>query len=75
MPNILIQLKGERERVARQLRGLEAAISALSGSRSTGNHTRRAGRRTKLSAKALANIRKAQRERWARWRATQKKAA
>jgi hypothetical protein len=75
MPNILIQLKVERERVARQLRGLEAAISALSGSRVISNHTRLAGRKTKLSAKALANIRKAQRERWAKWRATQKKAA
>ena len=74
MPNILIQLKVERERVARQLKGLDAAISALSGSRSI-NHTKRPGRRTKLSAQALANIRKAQRERWARWRATQKKAA
>jgi hypothetical protein len=75
MPNILVQLKVERERVARQLRGLDSAISALSGSRLSSNHTRRPGRRTKLSAKALANIRKAQRERWARWRATQRKAA
>jgi hypothetical protein len=74
MPNILVQLKVERERVARQLKGLEAAISALSGSRAS-NHTKRTGRRAKLSAQALANIRKAQRERWARWRATQKKAA
>ena len=75
MPNILIQLKVERDRVARQLRGLDAAITALSGSRLGSNHIRRAGRKTKLSAKALANIRKAQRERWARWRAAQKKAA
>jgi hypothetical protein len=75
MPNILIQLKVEREHVARQLRGLDAAITALSGSRLISNHAKHPGRRTKLSAKALSNIRKAQRERWARWRAEQKKAA
>ena len=74
MPNILIQLKVERERVARQLKGLDAAITALSGSRPI-IHNIRTGRRAKLSAQALANIRKAQRERWARWRASQKKAA
>ncbi len=63
--DILAQLKAERDRVARQLNGLDTAISALSGL-DTGERgiARRPPRR--LSAKARARIAAAQRARWAR---------
>ena len=67
---IVKQLKKERDRVEKQLSGLNAAISAFVGVYKTAKPTRK---RRKLSAKAIANIRAAQKKRWASYKA--KKAA
>lgn len=64
--NIVKQLKMERDRVERQLSGLNAALSAFAGVYAGTKPTRK--RRT-LSAKARANIVAAQRKRWAKYRA------
>src|SRR5438876_4213335 len=58
--DIIAQLKAERDKVARQLSGLDTAIRALSGLNSTGGSR---GPRRRISAKGLANIRAAQRAR------------
>jgi len=63
--DILAQLKAERDRVARQLNGLDTAIAALSGLDMGGGGIARRPRR-RLSAKARARIAAAQRARWAR---------
>jgi hypothetical protein len=70
MTGVVKQLKKERGRVERQLSGLNAAISAFVGVYAGAKPTRK---RRKLSAKAIANIRAAQKKRWAKVRA--KKAA
>jgi hypothetical protein len=59
-------LKVERDRVARQLKGLNAAVAAFAG-----EYTDGAGRprhRRRLSAEGLANIRAAQKARWSKAR-------
>lgn len=61
--SIVKQLKNERDRVEKQLSGLNAAISAFAGVY-TGTTKRR-----KMSAKARARIAAAQRKRWAKVRA------
>jgi len=63
------QLKKERDRVAKQLAGIEAALSAFGKVYRGAKPTRR-----RLSAKARAKIAAAQRKRWAAWKAQQKKA-
>ena len=68
LTGIVKQLKQERNRVAEQLSGLNAALAALSGP----NGTRKGGT---LSAQARAKIAAAQRKRWAKARAAKKKAA
>jgi hypothetical protein len=73
MPNlssILKQLKKERDRVAKQLLGMDAAIKAFAGVYSGGNPTRK---RRKMSAKSRAKIAAAQRARWAKYRKSAKK--
>jgi hypothetical protein len=67
--DILAQLKTERDKVARQLSGLDTAIAALSGL-----HGRAGARRPRrrLSAAARARIAAAQRARWARVKGQQK---
>jgi hypothetical protein len=64
MVNIIALLKSERDKVARQLKGLNAALAAFAGSYTDG--ATRPRRRAKLSAQGLANIRAAQRARWAK---------
>jgi hypothetical protein len=64
---VIQQLRKERERAAGEVRRLDAALTALNGS---GSHS--AGGRT-LSAAARARIAAAQRARWAKVRAGQKK--
>jgi hypothetical protein len=59
--NIMSLLKAERDKVARQLNGLNAALAAFGGTYST---TRRPGR--KLSAASRAKIARAQKARWAK---------
>src|SRR5437870_453653 len=65
MPNIVALVKAERDKVARQLNGLNAALAAFAGVYGRVDGTKRRGRR-KLSAKGLANIRAAQKARWAK---------
>ena len=66
MTNIVALLKSERDKVARQLKGLNAALAAFAGSYTDG--ASRPRRRRKLSAQGLANIRAAQKARWAKQR-------
>jgi len=63
--SILRQLKQERDRVERQLSGLNAAITAFAGMYGG----RPSGKRRKMSAKSRAKIAAAQRARWAKFRA------
>ena len=61
--DIVTLLKGERDKMARQLNGLDAAIQALSGL----NSTRSAARGPKkMSAASRAKISAAQKARWAK---------
>jgi hypothetical protein len=68
---VVKQLKKERDRVEKQLSGLNAALSAFVGVYGGSKPTRK---RRKLSAKARAKIAAAQRARWKVWKAKQKKA-
>jgi hypothetical protein len=61
---IVKQLKTERDRVRKQLLGLEAALAAFASAYSGGKPSRR----RKLSAKSRAKIAAAQRRRWAKVR-------
>jgi hypothetical protein len=63
--SIVKQLKQERDRVARQLSGLETALTAFASAYSG---TKPSRKRRKLSAKSRAKIAAAQRARWARFR-------
>jgi Skp family chaperone for outer membrane proteins len=71
MTDIVKRLKKERDRVERQLTGINAALTAF-GKVYSGTKPRK---RRKLSAKAKAKIAAAQRKRWAAWKAKQKKGA
>ncbi len=64
---VVNQLKKERDRVERQLSGLNAALSAFVGV--YGGRTKPTRKRRKLSAKARARIATAQRARWKAWKA------
>ena len=64
--SVIGQLKKERDRVERQLSGLNAALTAFAGVYSGGKPVRK---RRKMSAKSRAKIAAAQRRRWARVRA------
>jgi len=73
MPNVSSigkQLKQERDRVAKQLSGLEAALTAFANVYSNGQPSRK---RRKMSAKSRAKIAAAQRARWAKFRKAAKK--
>jgi hypothetical protein len=63
--SIVKQLKQERDRVAKQLSGLEAALTAFASAYSG---TKPSRKRRKMSAKSRAKIAAAQRRRWARFR-------
>ena len=60
VPSILRQLKQERDRVAKQLSGLNAALRAFASVYSGGRPVRK---RRKMSAKSRAKIAAAQRRR------------
>jgi hypothetical protein len=68
--SIIAQLKQERDRVAKQLSGMDAALSAFAGVYSDGQPSRR---RRKMSAKSRAKIAAAQRRRWAKVRAKKRR--
>lgn len=69
MSKLVQQLHKERERVEKQLTGLNAAISAFAGVY-TGKTT---GKRRKLSASAREKIAAAQRKRWAKVKAKKRR--
>jgi hypothetical protein len=68
MSSIIAQLKAERDRVAKQLSGIDAALTAFAGVYG-GKLSRK---RRKMSAKSRAKIAAAQRARWAKVRAKKK---
>ena len=68
---IVKQLKKERDRMERELSGLNAALSAFIGSYKGTTPTRK---RRKVSAEARAKMAAASRARWARVRREKKKA-
>jgi hypothetical protein len=67
--SIVKQLKKERDRLERQLSGLNAAINAFAGVYAGTEPTRTRG---KISAAGKARIAAAQRKRWAKVRAAKK---
>ena len=67
--SIITQLKRERDRVAKQLSGMDAALRAFAGVYGAGKPMRK---RRKMSATARVKIAAAQRRRWAKVRAKQK---
>ena len=64
--SIVLQLKREKDRLSRELRGIAAAIAAFGSA-----YGKNTGRR-RLSAAARARISAAQRARWAKTRSAQK---
>jgi hypothetical protein len=69
LSSIVRQLKTERDRVAKQLSGLEAALSAFASAYS---RTKPSRKRRKLSVAARKKIAAAQRRRWAKVNAKKK---
>ncbi len=61
--DIIALIKAERDKVARQLNGLNAALAAFAGTYKTGSSRPR----RKMSAAARARISAAQKARWASW--------
>jgi hypothetical protein len=70
LSSIMKQLKKERDRVKRELSGLEAALTAFASAYSG---TKPSRKRRKMSAKSRAKIAAAQRARWAKFRKSAKK--
>ena len=71
LSSLVKQLKQERDRVEKQLSGLNAALTAFANVYSGSKPIRK---RRKMSAKSRAKIAAAQRRRWAKFRAkTEKK--
>jgi hypothetical protein len=66
MSGLVKQLKKERDRVEKQLSGLNAALSAFVG---VYTGTTKPRKRRRMSAKARAKIATAQRARWAKLKA------
>lgn len=73
---ILSELQAQRKQAETELNRIDTAISALQGLGGKGDGSRTAGpRRRVMSAAARKRIADAQRARWAKWKAKQKKAA
>ena len=70
LSSIMKQLKKERDRVERQLSGLNAALTAFAG---VYGGNKPDGKRRKMSAMSRAKIAAAQRRRWAKYRKSAKK--
>ena len=68
LSRIVKELKKERDRVRKQLLGLETALTAFASA----YNGSKPSRRRKLSAKSRAKIAAAQRKRWAKSRAKTK---
>jgi hypothetical protein len=71
LSGLVKQLKEERDRVERQLSGLNAALAAFAGVY-RGTAKPKPTRKRKMSAKSRAKIAAAQRARWAKVRAAKK---
>ncbi len=69
LSSLVKQLRKERDRVEKQLSGMDAALRAFANVYGGGKPTRK---RRKMSAKSRAKIAAAQRRRWAKVRATKK---
>jgi hypothetical protein len=72
--DILTALKQERERLQRQLKGLEGAIVALNGSNLSASRTqvsyhKRVNQKRRMSVAGRAKISKLTKARWAKFRA------
>lgn len=67
--SIITQLKKERDRVAKQLKGMDAAIMAFAG---VYHGNKPAPKRRKISLAGRKRIAAAQRARWAKVRAKKK---
>ena len=64
LSSLVKQLKKERDRVAKQLKGMDAALTAFAGVYGGSKPVRK---RWKMSAKSRAKIAAAQRRRWAKY--------
>ena len=73
MAGVIASLKKERERAAKELERLDAAIAALGGSR--GGRAVAGRQKRTMSAAARKRIAAAQRARWAKWKAAKSKKA
>jgi hypothetical protein len=72
---VVADLRAERERAQKTIEQIDAALAALNGlghKRSRTFRRRPSGKRT-ISAAARRRIAAAQRARWAKWKAAQKK--
>jgi hypothetical protein len=75
LSTVVARLRAERERAQKTVEQIDAALAALNGLGYNGSRTYRrksSGRRT-VSAAARTRIAAAQRARWAKWKAAQKK--
>ena len=70
LSSIMKQLRKERDRVEKQLSGLNAALTAFAGVYGGSKPSRK---RRKMSAQSRAKIAAAQRARWAKYRKSAKK--
>jgi hypothetical protein len=74
---VVAQLRKQRDEAQRQVEQLNqalAALGSLDGSRSRGRSSEPVGRKRRtMSAAARKRIAAAQRARWAKWKAAQKK--
>jgi hypothetical protein len=74
---VVAQLRKQRDEAQRQVKQLDQALAALGSIdrlRSRGRNSRNVGRKGRtMSAAARRKIAAAQRARWAKWKATQKR--
>jgi hypothetical protein len=77
LAKVVVQLRKQRAEAEKQVEQLDQALAALGsidGLRSRGRNSRNVGRKgPTMSAAARKRIAAAQRARWARWKAAQKK--
>jgi hypothetical protein len=76
LTNVIRQLRKERDQARKKIEQLDEALKALTGvgvvNKKIG-HRQTSGRRRTMSAAARKRIAAAQRARWAKWKAAQKK--
>jgi hypothetical protein len=72
LSRIVKQLKTEKNRLEKQLSGLNAALTAFAGVYRGTKRTSKPGRKRHVSAKSRAKMAAAQKARWAKVRAKRK---